>query len=98
MSTELRNFLALSYDELEELNLKAKEQRRNRAASHKGQEDRLKYLPAGKRINAVTVLFSDLQGRSHKLDYHKQLLLKSWDNRTFDGAPVRGFPPQRESD
>ena len=30
MSNELRNFLALSYDELEELNLKAKEQRRNR--------------------------------------------------------------------
>ena len=28
MPTELRNFLALSYDELEELNLKAKEQRR----------------------------------------------------------------------
>ena len=32
MSTELRNFLALSYDELEELNLKAKEQRRTRVA------------------------------------------------------------------
>jgi len=27
MSTELRNFLALPYDELEELNLKAKKQR-----------------------------------------------------------------------
>ena len=32
MPNELRNFLALSYDELEELNLKAKEQRRNRVA------------------------------------------------------------------
>ena len=30
MSTELRNFLAIPYDELEELNLKAKEQRKNR--------------------------------------------------------------------
>ena len=30
MPNELRNFLALPYDELEELNLKAKEQRRNR--------------------------------------------------------------------
>ena len=28
MSTELRNFLALSYDELEDLNLRSKEQRR----------------------------------------------------------------------
>ena len=35
MSTELRNFLALSYEELEELNLKAKEQRKNRVALHK---------------------------------------------------------------
>ena len=32
MSTELRNFLALSYDEMEELNLEAKEQRKNRVA------------------------------------------------------------------
>ena len=33
MPTELRNFLALSYDELEELNLHAKEQRRKRVAT-----------------------------------------------------------------
>jgi len=45
MSTEngLRNFLALPYDELEQLNLKAKEQRKNRVAVHKIQEERLKY-------------------------------------------------------
>ncbi|MFZ0761358.1 MAG: hypothetical protein WAM69_15530, partial [Candidatus Sulfotelmatobacter sp.] len=30
MPNELRNFLALTYDELEDLNLEAKEQRRNR--------------------------------------------------------------------
>ena len=65
MSTELRNFLALSYDQLEELNLKAKEQRKNRVAVHKVQEDRLKYLTDEKRIKAVTVLFSDLEGRLH---------------------------------
>src|SRR3954464_14798419 len=98
MSTELRNFLALSYDELEELNLKAKEQRRNRAASHKVQEDRLKYLTDEKRIKAVTVLFSDLEGRLHMLDYDKKFLLKSWDNLTFDGSSIRGFTAQRESD
>src|SRR3954465_4841357 len=98
MSTELRNFLALSYDELEELNLKAKEQRRNRAASHKVQEDRLKYLTDEKRIKAVTVLFSDLEGRLHMLDYDKKFLLNSWDNLTFDGSSIRGFTAQRESD
>src|ERR1035438_7066433 len=98
MPNELRNFLALSYDELEELNLKAKEQRRNRVASHKVQEDRLKYLTDEKRIKAVTVLFSDLEGRLHMLDYDKKFLLKSWDNLTFDGSSIRGFTAQRESD
>ncbi len=98
MPTELRNFLALSYDELEELNIKAKEQRRNRVASHKVQEDRLKYLTDEKRIKAVTVLFSDLEGRLHMLDYDKKFLLKSWDNLTFDGSSIRGFTAQRESD
>ena len=98
MSTELRNFLALSYDELEDLNLAAKEQRRNRVAAHKIQEDRLKYLTDEKRIKAVTVLFSDLEGRLHMLDYDKKFLIKSWDNLTFDGSSIRGFTAQRESD
>ena len=98
MSTELRNFLALSYDELEELNLKAKEQRRNRVAPDKIREERTKYLTDEKRIKAVTVLFSDLEGRLHMLDYDKKFLLKSWDNLTFDGSSIRGFTAQRESD
>jgi glutamine synthetase len=98
MSTELREFLALSYAELEELNLKAKEQRKNRVAPHKIQEERLKYLTDEKRIKAVTVLFSDLEGRLHMLDYDKKFLIKSWDNLTFDGSSIRGFTAQRESD
>src|SRR5437016_309220 len=98
MSNELRNFLALSYDELEQLNLKAKEQRKNRVAAHKIQEERLKYLTDEKRIKAITVLFSDLEGRLHMLDYDKKFLIKSWDNLTFDGSSIRGFTAQRESD
>jgi len=98
MSTELRNFLALSYEELEDLNLQAKEQRRNRVAPHKIQEERLKYLTDEKRIKAVTVLFSDLEGRLHMLDYDKKFLINSWDNLTFDGSSIRGFTAQRESD
>src|SRR5438034_1383325 len=98
MSNELRNFLALSYDELEQLNLKAKEQRKSRVSLDKVQEDRLKYLTDEKRIKAVTVLFSDLEGRLHMLDYDKKFLLKSWDNLTFDGSSIRGFTAQRESD
>ncbi|MGA9887367.1 MAG: glutamine synthetase family protein [Candidatus Acidiferrales bacterium] len=98
MATELRNFLAIPYDELEELNLKAKDQRKNRVAPHKIQEERVKYLTDEKRIKAVTVLFSDLEGRLHMLDYDKKFLVKSWDNLTFDGSSIRGFTAQRESD
>ncbi len=98
MSNELRNFLALSYDELEELNLKAKDQRRKRVAAHKVQEERIKYLTDEKRLKAVTVLFSDLEGRLHMLDYDKKFLINSWDNLTFDGSSIRGFTAQRESD
>ena len=98
MSTELRNFLAIPYDELEDLNLKAKKQRLDRVTPHKIQEERLKYLTDEKRIKALTVLFSDLEGRLHMLDYDKKFLLKSYDNLTFDGSSIRGFTAQRESD
>ena len=98
MSTELRNFLAIPYDELEEMNLKAKKQRVDRVAPHKIQEERLKYLADESRIKAVTVMFSDLEGRLHMLDYDKKFLLKSYDNLTFDGSSIRGFTAQRESD
>src|SRR5256714_9237222 len=98
MPTELRNFLALSYDQLEEMNLKAKEQRRNRVSVENIREQRIRYLTDEKRIKAVTVLFSDLEGRLHMLDYDKKFLIKSWDNLTFDGSSIRGFTAQRESD
>ncbi len=98
MSNELRDFLALPYDKLEELNLQAKDQRQKRVAAHKIQEERIKYLTDEKRIKAVTVLFSDLEGRLHMLDYDKKFLVKSFDNLTFDGSSIRGFTAQRESD
>src|SRR6266498_3313083 len=97
-NNDLRNFLSLSYAELEDFNLKAKQQRKDRVAPHKIQEERLKYLTDEKRIKAVTVLFSDLEGRLHMLDYDKKFLVKSFDNLTFDGSSIRGFTAQRESD
>src|ERR1700722_6018460 len=98
MGTELRDFLQLTYRELEELNLVAKQQRKDRVPAHVLQEERLRYLAGESRIKAVTVLFSDLEGRLHMLDYDKKFLLKSSDNLTFDGSSIRGFTPQRESD
>src|SRR3954452_6453979 len=98
MSTDLQNFLQLSYGELEDLNLHAKEQRMKRVPVEKIREERLKYLTDEKRIKAVTLLFSDLEGRLHMLDYDKKFLLGSWDNLTFDGSSIRGFTAQKESD
>jgi glutamine synthetase len=95
---ELRDFLELSYGELEDLNLAAKELRKSRVPVDKIQAERLSYLGKENRIKAVTVLFSDLEGRLHMLDYDKKFLLKSYENLTFDGSSIRGFTPQRESD
>jgi glutamine synthetase len=96
--SDFRDFLELPYAELEDLNLQAKEQRRKRVAADVIQEERIKYLTDERRIKAVTVVFSDLEGRLHMLDYDKKFLVKSYDNLTFDGSSIRGFTAQRESD
>jgi glutamine synthetase len=94
----LRDFLEIPYDKLEDMNLATKEARRKRTPAHKAQERQMKYLTDEKRIKAVTVCFSDLEGRMHALDYDKKFLLKSADNLTFDGSSIRGFSQQAESD
>ena len=97
-SSSLRDFLEIPYDQLEELNLESKSLRLQRVPEHKVREEREKYLTDEKRIKAVTVCFSDLEGRRHMLDYDKKFLLKSSDNLTFDGSSIRGFSDQEESD
>ena len=94
----LRDFLEIPYEQLEELNLEAKQKRLDRVPADRIQEERMSYLAGEKRIKAVTVCFSDLEGRLHMLDYDKKFLLKSADNLTFDGSSIRGFSAQRESD
>ncbi len=94
----LRDFLEIPYDKLEELNLEAKAERTARKPAHEIQEKRMKYLTDQKGIKAVTLCFTDLEGRMHMLDYDKKFLLKSADNLTFDGSSIRGFTPQKESD
>jgi glutamine synthetase len=98
MTTPLRDFLEIPYDKLEEMNLQIKANRIARTAADKFQEARIKDLTDEKRIKAVTVCFSDLEGRLHMLDYDKKFLLKSVDNLTFDGSSIRGFSQQAESD
>jgi glutamine synthetase len=98
MSNQLTDFLSLPYGELEDLNLHAKEQRAKRVPVEKLEEERIKYLTDTKAIKAVTLMFSDLEGRLHMLDYDKKFLVKSYDNLTFDGSSIRGFTAQKESD
>ena len=98
MVNSLRDFLEIPYDQLEELNLEVKAQRLARTPADKLCEERMRYLNDEKRIKAVTVCFSDLEGRLHMLDYDKKFLLKSADNLTFDGSSIRGFSQQSESD
>ncbi len=94
----LRDFLEIPYEKLEEMNLEAKAARINREPFGTLREARMKYLQDERRIKAVTVCFTDLEGRLHMLDYDKKFLLKSEDNLTFDGSSIRGFSAQHESD
>ena len=97
-TTALRNFLEIPYDQLEEMNLEAKRERLERVDPGKIEDARRKYLTEEKRIKAVTVCFSDLEGRFHMLDYDKKFLLQCADNLTFDGSSIRGFAAISESD
>lgn len=96
--SSLRDFLEIPYDKLEELNLSAKADRLARKDPGKIREARLKYMTDEKRVKALTVCFSDLEGRLHMLDYDKKFLLRAADNLTFDGSSIRGFSRQAESD
>lgn len=93
----LRSFLEIPYDELEEMNLKALQKAEKESFSSLEKEYRA-YLGKEKRIKAVTLCFSDIEGRFHMLDYDKKFLLESADNLTFDGSSIRGFSALRESD
>jgi glutamine synthetase len=94
----IRNFKEIPYDELEELNLVAKQKMLARPGEAELQDHYLKYLTDEKQLKAVTVCFTDIEGRFHMLDYDKKFLIRSHDNLTFDGSSIRGFSAQRESD
>jgi glutamine synthetase len=92
--SKLSNFLELTYPELEELNLAA----RQLTDPTQAQRQHSKYLANEEHIKAVTVCFSDIEGRLHMLDYDKKFFLDSLDNLTFDGSSIRGLSELHESD
>lgn len=94
----LKNFLEIPYEELEERNIEAKEKELKKTSPSTLQDHYLKYLHDEKSLKAVTVCFSDIEGKLHMLDYDKKFLLKSFENLTFDGSSIRGFSVVSESD
>ncbi len=93
----LKNFLEIPYDELEAMNLEAAEAAETLQPAELEKKYR-GYLQNEKRLKAVTLCFSDIEGRFHMLDYDKQYFLRANDNLTFDGSSIRGFSAQKESD
>jgi len=90
----IKNFLEIPYSEMEELNLSAGKIKDQTIAEKTHRE----YLEEETRIKAITVCFSDIEGRLHMLDYDKKYLLNNAGNLTFDGSSIRGFTAQNESD
>ena len=85
--TKLKDFLEIPYEKLEEMNLKAKGQAETKPQLMEKQS--IDYLKKEKRIKAVTLCFTDIEGRLHMLDYDKKFLLDSLSNLTFDGSSIR---------
>lgn len=56
------------------------------------------FLKKEKAIKAVTICFSNIEGRFHMLDYDKSFFLDSYENLTFDGSSIRWFSELGESD
>lgn len=96
-SLTLRTYLEIPYDKLEEMNLKAMARADREDADDLEKEYRA-YLKKETRLKAVTLCFSDIEGRFHMLDYDKKFLLESADNLTFDGSSIKGFSSLSESD
>ncbi|HET7673121.1 MAG TPA: glutamine synthetase family protein [Candidatus Saccharimonadales bacterium] len=91
---DLKKFLELTYDELEEKNKKT----RLISDPVQAEKENTTALEKEKGIKAVTVCFCNIEGRLHMLDYDKEFLLRSLDNLTFDGSSIRGFSELHESD
>lgn len=95
---ETKNFLTLSYDELEEKNLEMKEFRKAFKPQSFFKERILQYLKEERRIKAVNVCFSDLEGKLLSVDYDKNYIMRNNEELTFDGSSIRGFSTQDKSD
>ncbi len=90
-------FLELTYDEFEEINLDMLKKMDSKTDAEL-EEEYSAFLKKEKAIKAVTICFSNIEGRFHMLDYDKSFFLDSYENLTFDGSSIRGFSELGESD
>jgi glutamine synthetase len=95
---ESAQFLELSYGELEKRNLELKKLRGENKSQEFFKDLVLNVLKTEPMVKAVTLCFSDLEGKLHMLDYNKAYLLDSFENLTFDGSSIKGFTHQNCSD
>jgi len=93
----LKRFLEIPYDELEKMNLEAAESALSLSPELHERKYRA-YLENEKGIKAVSICFTDIEGRFHMLDYDKRYFLDCTDNLTFDGSSINGFSSQSQSD
>lgn len=98
LCTALASFSSLDYQELEKRNLEIKKLAEKRTSEEVLREKLSTTLKKEKGIKAVTMAFSDLEGKLHMLDYDKNFFLSSFDNLTFDGSSVKGFSELEMSD
>ncbi len=92
------DLLELTYDELEAKNLEIKKDRLAGVSEAEFKKRFLEYLQEERKIRAVVVCFTDMEGRFQMLDYDKKFFVGAYDNLTFDGSSIRGFTEQCESD
>jgi glutamine synthetase len=94
----LRGFLRLSYAELETFNLEIKHEKLAGKDETYFEKKILAYLAKENTVKAITICFSDLEGKLQMLDYDKKFFLESYQNLTFDGSSIRGFTALQSSD
>ena len=100
----LREHLSLSYKELEEFNLIQKKEQEEKFGENKEKTNKyfenkiINFLEKETRIKAVTVAFTDIEGKLQMLDYDKKFFISSKNNLTFDGSSIKGFTELGSSD
>lgn len=97
-SESLTAFSSFDYQELEQRNLEIKKLAEKRTSESTLKKKLIETLKKENGIKAVTMAFSDLEGKLHILDYDKNYFLESFENLTFDGSSIKGFSELNNSD